>query len=337
MRILVSGGLGFVGINLVRDLALAFPQAMLFAADVLPADEDVQAFLAPVRNRVQIRRLDVRDRNEYESMVTECGCTHLVHAAAVTPDLHSEKKDSPDIVDINLVGAINALCIAHRNESIQKFIFISSSGVYGFPEEDTSEPIGEDDPLQLGHLYGICKYSAEMLTTQYAAYTGKLMASLRLASIYGPLERVTGARTGMSIPRKLQNALEKRKPINVYGKDMMRDWLHTADVSRAVEGLFRASKWHHTLYNVGAGETMAFTTLLSAFIEAGLVVQWVDDPDAADIKLLKDDNRQALAIDRLKMDTGFTPAFTGISGIKNYIQEELKRDGKRNRHEDTNP
>jgi len=123
----------------------------------------------------------------------------------------------------------------------------------------------------------------------------------------------------------------------MYGKDMMRDWLHTADVSRAVEGLFRASKWHHTLYNVGAGETMAFTTLLSAFIEAGLVVQWVDDPDAADIKLLKDDNRQALAIDRLKMDTGFTPAFTGISGIKNYIQEELKRDGKRNRHEDTNP
>lgn len=325
MRILVSGGLGFVGINLVRDLALAFPQAMLFAADMQPADDAAQAFLAPVRNRVQIRRLDVRDRNDYESMVSECRCTHLVHAAAVTPDLQREKNDSPDVVDINLVGAINALRITHRNAAIQKFLFISSSGVYGSPEADPDFPICEDDALQLDHLYGICKHSAEMLTTRYAAYTGKLMASLRLASIYGPMERLTGARTGMSLPRKLLNALEKRQTITLYGEDIRRDWLHTADVSQAVAGLFRAPNWQHTLYNVGAGETLAFSTMLAAFTEAGLAVHWVDAPEAADIVFLKEGNRQALGVDRLKNEIGFTPDYAGLAGIKKYIREETKQ------------
>jgi UDP-glucose 4-epimerase len=323
MKILVTGGLGFVGINLVRDLAAAFPQAEIIAADLLPVDDAIQSFLSPVQNRVCLERLNVCDRNQFDALVAQTRCTHLIHAAAVTPGQETETKRSPDIVDVNLLGAIHALRAAYRSDFIERFLFVSSSGVYGYPENDTQSLQQEDSGLQLDHLYGICKYSAELLTERYAQYTGKSMASIRLASIYGPMERATGARNHMSLPRRLMDALNSDIPLKLFGPTIGRDWLHTADVSLAVEKLFQTPKWQHAVYNVGAGASLPFAELISVFEHYGLQTQWVDQVEEADIALLAESARQALDISRLAQDTGYQPVNSGIKGMETFIRNEI--------------
>ena len=91
MRVLVTGGAGFFGINLVRHLAAATGIEEVICADLsLPAALG-RRFLAPVIDRVQAVQLDVTDRPAFVSLVRDRRVTHLVHAAAVTPDEAAER------------------------------------------------------------------------------------------------------------------------------------------------------------------------------------------------------------------------------------------------------
>jgi UDP-glucose 4-epimerase len=323
MRILVTGGLGFVGINLVRDLALAFPEAALFAADRLPEDESICHFFAPVKEQVRIESLDIRDREALDALVDKSQITHIIHAAAVTPDEDTEWHRSPDVVDINLVGAVNALRAAYQSDLIERFVFISSSGVYGRPEAGDVALQTEDKNIQLDHLYGISKYSIELLTERYALYTGKPMTSLRLASMFGPMERNTGARTGMSTPRRLMSALQAGQPLKVFGPQIRRDWMHTSDVSLAIAQLFQVDSWAHAVYNAGAGEAMAFGDLVAAFEKHGLSVEWMQAAADAELAMQADNGRQALDISRLREDIGYQPKTIGTAGVEKYILNEI--------------
>jgi nucleoside-diphosphate-sugar epimerase len=323
MQILVTGGLGFVGINLVRDLAVAFPEAVLIAADRLMVDESIRHFFAPMQDRVQIELLDIRDRQALDALVNKTRATHIIHAAAVTPDEDTEWHRSPDVVDVNLVGAVNALRAAYLFDFVEKFVFISSSGVYGRPEPGDDALQHEDKNIQLDHLYGISKYSIELLTERYALYTGKPMASLRLASMFGPMERNTGARTGMSQPRRLMNALLAHQPLKAYGPHIRRDWMYTADLGLAVAKMFKSDHWQHAVYNAGTGEAITFGDLISVFERHGLPVHWVQDPALADFAMQSDNGRQALDITRLKSDFGYQPKYTGTLGVDKYIEDEI--------------
>ena len=323
MRILVTGGLGFVGINLVRDLALAFPEATLFAADRLPVDDSIRRFFAVVKEQVIIEPLDIRDREALDTLVNKSRITHFIHAAAVTPDEDTEWHHSPDVVDINLVGAVNALRVAYQSDLVERFVFISSSGLYGRPEPGDVALQTEDKNIQLDHLYGISKYSIELLTERYALYTGKPMASLRLASMFGPMERNTGARTGMSTPRRLMNALQSGQSLKVFGPSIRRDWMHTADVSLAIAQLFQVDAWQYAVYNAGAGEAMAFGDLVGVFEKHGLSVEWMQTAAQAEIAMQAENGRQALDISRLKSDTGYQPMLTGTNGVEKYILDAI--------------
>jgi nucleoside-diphosphate-sugar epimerase len=83
MKILVTGGLGFVGINLVRSLAES-PENQVVAADLLPLTADCARFLAPVAARVTAAHLDVRQAGALGALVQAEAITHIVHAAAIT-------------------------------------------------------------------------------------------------------------------------------------------------------------------------------------------------------------------------------------------------------------
>ena len=319
MKILVTGGLGFVGINLVRGLA-ARPGVRVVAADVLPWDNAIDRFLAPVRGQVVPRRLDVRDRAAVEEIVAGEAITHIVHAAAITATDEEERARAAEIVAVNLQGSIHVLDAALSAPSVERAIVVSSSGVYGAPASDPLLPVRETDPLDLSNLYAITKHSAELLAARYAVLSGKPMAALRLPGIYGPMERSKESRRHLSAPGRLMAALREERPVRVAGRGIMRDWTYAADVAQGIAALLSAGRWRHSVYNLSCGVAVPFRAVVEAFVGAGLRAEWVADPVEADIAMRPQQERAALNIERLRTDAAFEPAFPLAAGIAAWLE-----------------
>jgi len=320
MKILVTGGLGFVGINLVRGLA-ARPGVRVVAADVLPWDDAIEHFLAPVRGQVVPRRLDVRDRAAVEEIVAGEAITHIVHAAAITAtDDEEERARAAEIVAVNLQGSIHVLDAALSAPSVERAIVVSSSGVYGAPVGDPLRPVRETDPLDLSNLYAITKHSVELLAARYAVLSGKPMTAVRLPGIYGPMERSKESRRHLSAPGRLMAALREERPVRVAGRGIMRDWTYAADVAQGIAALLSAGRWRHSVYNLSCGVAVPFRAVVEAFVGAGLRAEWVADPDAADIAMRPQQARAALNIERLRTDAAFEPAFPLVAGIAAWLE-----------------
>ncbi|MCB0054875.1 MAG: NAD(P)-dependent oxidoreductase [Caldilinea sp.] len=319
MKILVTGGLGFVGVNLVRGLA-ARPGVRVVAADVLPWDDAIERFLAPVRAQVVPRRLDVRDRAAVEEIVAGEAITHIVHAAAITAADDEERTRAAEIVAVNLQGSIHVLDAALSAPSVERAIVVSSSGVYGAPVGDPLRPVRETDPLDLSNLYAITKHSAELLAARFAVLSGKPMAAVRLPGIYGPMERSKESRRHLSAPGRLMTALREERPVRVAGPGIMRDWTYAADVAQGIAALLSAGRWRHSVYNLSCGVAVPFRAVVDAFIGAGLRAEWVVDPDGADIAMRPQQARAALNIERLRTDAAFEPASPLAAGIAAWLE-----------------
>jgi nucleoside-diphosphate-sugar epimerase len=303
--ILVTGGLGFVGINLGKALA-ELPQAQVILADLAQPSEAMQQFLAPAGARVSFAQLDVTDRESLRGLVTEAGVTHLVHAAAITASPAQEAARPTLVVDVNLGGAVNALDVALTSPTVQRVVMVSSSGVYAPPQQ--SGPVDEDHPLDRGNLYSVTKRNAELLAERYAAISGKPMISVRLASVYGPMEQPKSSRTHVSLVQRLVDATRADQPVRLYGPHVSRDWVHAGDVGRAIARLLTAPRLSHTVYNISSGLPTPFGELAEHFVPHGLCPLWVKKPQEAEIAQEGSHARAPLSITRLLGDTGMTPA-----------------------------
>jgi UDP-glucose 4-epimerase len=321
MNILITGGLGFVGINLVRRFAQDLPRAHILAADILPQTAGVDSFLAPFNDRISIHNLDVRDRNALISFCETEKVTQMIHAAAITPTIQKEMQQPDIIIDVNLGSAVNALCALSAVNSIEKLILCSSTGVYTpLPPPDGSN-ISEDSPLALNNLYSITKYSTELLGQRMGELIGKPVTSVRFASVYGCMERPTGARQHMSLMCRLKTALKNEQAVRVFGPDITRDWIHTSDLARALLNLLQAPGWNFPVYNLGSGKTTSLSALMLAFSNHGLDIDWVNNPDDASLVFNKNDYRGALDITRIKQDAHFSPQIDPVIHLRDYLNE----------------
>ena len=317
MNILVTGGLGFVGFNLARDLARSGGCAVIAADlhDPTPEQEAVLQAAGPVR----CARLDVRDRPAYARLVETGHITHIVHAAAVTPSDQMEREQAPLVTEINLNGALNALAIGYEQPGVERVLLVSSSGVYGFPPADPFSPQREEGPLALNNLYAVTKHAAELVAARYAALSGKPMAAVRLGSVYGPFEHPGKSRQQVSQVQRMANALREGRRMRLYGPDVARDWVYTADISAAVRALLSAPRWNYPVYNIGSPVPVSFSEVAAAFQQLGLQVEWVTDPASADLAMLDASRRAPLSLERLQADTGFTPRFTFAAALQDYL------------------
>jgi UDP-glucose 4-epimerase len=320
MKILVTGGLGFVGINVVRVLA-AKEGTSVVAADVhaRPSPE-AERFLAPVARHVHLTALDVTDRQAVQQVMQQEAISHVVHGAALTPTPQQEAAQATRIVDVNLGGAVNVLDAACASPTVQRILLLSSSGVYGPPSGDPAgEPQAEEGALALDNLYSITKRSMELLAARYGQLSGRPVASLRLASVYGPMEAPSQSRQRTTPIHQLRAALLARRPVRVAGPAVRRDWIYAADVAEAIWLMLNAAKYHHPVYNVGSGSAVPFREVVEAFVPHGLSCEWTADASSADIALRSDQSRAALDIQRLHAATGFVPAHDLASGVAAYL------------------
>ena len=143
MATLVTGGTGFVGVNIVKELAARGHDVV--SLDVMPQDSLTQQFLGELTSRVTFVTGDILDTAGLETLRTAHSIDRVVHAAVFTvnrTDLETAR--SKDILDINLTGTGNLLELA-RLAGVQRFIYVSSGAAYGLTR-DPDQTYNEDDP-----------------------------------------------------------------------------------------------------------------------------------------------------------------------------------------------
>jgi nucleoside-diphosphate-sugar epimerase len=247
--------------------------------------------------------------------------TTIVHAAAITPTLELETSQPGTVIDVNLGGTINILHAYHTLDRLERLILCSSTGVYDPSPPTDGAKVTENSPLDLNNLYSITKISSELLGTRLMELSGKPVAAVRFSSVYGPMERLTNARQRLSLMMRLKQAWQEQQPVRIYGPDIARDWIHSADIAAGLLGLLSAQRWNYPVYNLGAGRTILLSEMVAAFSGQGLDIGWVDKPEDATLRFTQKDVRGALDISRIAQDAHFVPQIDPIKELKDYLNE----------------
>jgi nucleoside-diphosphate-sugar epimerase len=166
MRVLVTGGAGFLGINMIRKLLENGVKDIVVL--------DIADFDYPERNRVVFLEGDIRDTSKVRQAMQ--GVNHVIHTAAALP-LYSKK----DIITTDVHGTRSLLETA-KDQKVERFIHVSSTAVYGIPDH---HPIYEDDKLEGVGPYGEAKVMAEKICLEFRS-KGMVVPIIRPKSFIGP-------------------------------------------------------------------------------------------------------------------------------------------------------
>jgi UDP-glucose 4-epimerase len=248
MKVGVTGGAGYIGSTLIRDLTNDGNQVISFDNESIGNYYNIKKYLKD--EDVTLYKGDIRDRDKLLSVFEDVEA--VAHLAAL-PGLDRCRKSPEEAVSVNVFGTYQVL-EACRILGIEKVIFCSSAGVYGKPQK---LPVDEDDPLNPLNLYGVTKEAGEKLVNAYHLNHGMNTVNLRFGNIYG-----VGVYTRWDtvIPKFVKQGLEG-KPLTVYGDgEQSRDFVHVEDITKSIIlSLERSIKGEHT-FNVG-GETLSINAL----------------------------------------------------------------------------
>ena len=250
MKILVTGGAGFIGSHVT--------EALLKRGEIVTVLDDFNDFYDPALKRRNVAGFprviegDIRGKlpaEKFDAVI------HLAARAGVRPSLAQPRLYS----DVNIAGTQNLLEFA-RESGIRKFVFASSSSVYGVNQKI---PFSEDDPIfKPISPYAATKLAGEALCHVYHHLYGLDMVCLRFFTVYGPRQR-----PDLAI-RKFTQAILAGKPIDVFGDgSTRRDYTHIDDI---LQGVLAAldRKLGYEVINLGESRTVELRELISLIEKA---------------------------------------------------------------------
>lgn len=306
MKVLVTGGAGFIGSNFVRFLLNARRDIEIVNFDKLTYASNPESLsdVAP-DPRYHFIRGDITDRNAVEEQFRR-GLDAVIHFAAET---HVDRsiEDAAPFLKTNIFGTQCLLEAARAFPNI-RFIHISTDEVYG------SAPAGmafrEETPLDPRSPYAASKASAEHFVTAYANTYGISSVILRCTNNFGPYQFPEKL-----IPLLISNAGEN-KPLPIYGDGMQeRDWLFVQDYCRAIAMALEKAK-PGSIYNVSSGESQPnlkiVRTILQILGKPDSLIQYVQDRPGHD-------RRYALDSSKIRRELGWSPLVSFEEGIRKTI------------------
>jgi UDP-glucose 4-epimerase len=305
-RVLVTGGLGFIGSNLSRELVTL--GARVTIVDALIPDYGGNRFnIEGIEERVRLDVSDVRDGDAVRGLVR--GQDVIFNLAGQVSHIDSMRDPHTDL-EINCRAQLSLLeaCRAH-NPGV-KVVFAGTRQVYGRP---SSLPVTEDHLVRPTDVNGINKAAGEYYHLVYNNVFGLRACSLRLTNVYGPRQLIKHSRQGF-IGWFIRLALEGEE-IQVFGDgSQMRDFVYVEDAADAFlrAGASEACNGH--VFNVGGSEPISHRDLVSLLIDvagAGTVryVPWPAEKKAIDIgSFYADSSRFRAAVGwepRVSLRSGF--------------------------------
>ncbi|MFF9812189.1 dTDP-glucose 4,6-dehydratase [Streptomyces sp. NPDC014006] len=309
MKILVTGGAGFIGSQFVRALLLGeLPSgegAQVTVLDNLTYSGN-EANLAPVADKpgYTFVRGDIRDDAVVDDAMR--GQDAVVHFAA---ESHVDRSimDSSPFVTTNVLGT-QVLLDAAKRHGVGRFVHVSTDEVYGSIAEGSWT---EDWPLAPNSPYSASKAGSDLLALSYHRTHGMDVVVTRCSNNYGPYHFPE-----KMIPLFTTNLLDGKK-VPLYGEGLnVRDWLHVSDHCRGIEMVLRGGRAGE-VYHIGGGTEVTnkeLTGLLLDACGAGWdMVEHVEDRKGHDL-------RYSLSIAKIQEELGYKPQVTFEQGLADTVQ-----------------
>ena len=308
--VLVTGGLGYIGSYVVRDLLARGWKVRAFD-NYYRCDRSVAASLGKL-DGVEIIEGDVRYAHAVESAMR--GVEAVVHLAAVC--INKSISDPTESLDVNLLGTQNVYDAAVRS-SVRRIVYASSASVYGNP---TELPMRETDKLAPITPYCIAKLAGEQLLSFYAQRSKMSWMALRFFNVYGPGQPTDAYYTSVVLTFLRRLAAGEAPVIDGRGEQSM-DFVHVADVARSV-GMALDSDATGEVLNVGTGQQTTVAELAGHLIKAiGADVT----PQFRPREVLV--TQREASIDRIRAVLGWEPEVELTEGLASVI-EHLKMTGE---------
>ena len=250
MKILVTGGTGFIGSNVV-DAYIEKGYEVVVVDDLSSGKKE------NLNKKAKFYKLDICDRSLEE--VFEEGIDIVNHHAAQV-DVRKSIADPAFDARINIVGSLNILenC---RKYKTKKIIFASSGGViYG---ECGSLPPNEDSPVSPISPYGVSKYAMERYLSTYEKIYGLKYNVLRYGNVYGPRQDPYGEAGVVAI---FSGKMLNREQVNIFGDgEQVRDYVYVGDVVKA--NILCLENSDNEIFNIGTGKSTSVNQLFSEMKE----------------------------------------------------------------------
>ena len=294
MRLIVTGGAGFIGSAFVRHMmrrddteALMVFDAMTYAADMARLESVVDD------KRFSFFKGDIRSRKDVDEAISSFHPDTIVNFAA---ESHVDRSiASPSIfLETNVLGT-GVLMDATLEAGVRRFHQVSTDEVYGDLPIDSDERFSEGSPVRPSSPYSASKAAADLLVLSYVRTYGLDATISRCTNNYGPWQHEEKL-----IPMTVSKAL-KGESIPVYGDGSnVREWIHADDHSTAIEAVIRKGR-KGEIYNIGSGIEISNIALIRMILS-------VLGKDDSLIRFVPDrpghDRRYALDAGKLRRELG---------------------------------
>ena len=306
MKVLVTGGAGFIGSNYVRRVVDGSLKGVssITVLDKLTYAGTLTNLQKLTKDSFQFIHGDICDTNLVNEIIP--GFDTVINFAA---ESHVDRSiaGSREFVTTNVLGVQNLLD-ASKNSGIERFVHVSTDEVYGTIPEG-SWP--ETDPLLPNSPYAASKAAADLLARSYHRTHGLDVRVTRCSNNYGPYQFPEKV-----IPLFVTNLIEGRK-VPVYGSGLnVRDWLHVDDHCQAIHAVLTKGKAGE-IYNIGGGLELTNLELtqmiLQSFNRGSESIDYVEDRKGHDL-------RYSVDWTKINRELGYEPQVKFEDGLKDTIQ-----------------
>lgn len=304
MKVLVTGGAGFIGSNFVRLTLDTRPDVRITVLDSLTYAGNAESL--PVDERVSLVRGDIADPEVVDALVREADV--VVHFAAESHNDNSLEAPWP-FVHTNIVGTFTLLEAVRRHKV--RFHHISTDEVYGDLELDDPARFTQTTPYNPSSPYSATKAGSDLLVRAWVRSFDVQATISNCSNNYGPLQHVE-----KFIPRQITNIIDGVKP-KLYGSGLnVRDWIHVDDHNAAVWAVIDHGRVGET-YLIGADGELDNKTVIEIILEAmGQPKDAYDHvPDRPGHDL-----RYAIDATKVREELGWTPQYENFaSGLAHTV------------------
>lgn len=317
MAIIVTGGGGFVGLNIV-EAALRAGDEVILVTDRMPADP-ILAGLQEIGGKLRIETADVRDLEAMRRIFALAPVDVLFPFAALTPSVETEGEAPEKVIDVNLMGFIAQLRAA-REVGVGRVIIPSSGGVYGSSTYENTL-LSEATPCRPNSIYGTTKYAVETAGLHLSELWGLDAIAARIGGVFGPWERQTGAREMFGPHHRMLRLAAAGEDIILPAHFPATSSIYSRDLAAGLLHLARMSQPGHRVYNVCSGRNWAEDLPRWAETLCGLFpgIRWrqAKAGEATNITVTDPRDRGLMDPGRL-MESGWKPVWLGTPAYEDY-------------------
>ncbi|MGX7025495.1 NAD-dependent epimerase/dehydratase family protein [Vagococcus hydrophili] len=310
-KILVTGGAGFIGSNLVKKICIS--------NEVVIIDDLSMGRKKNINNlpNVTFYEKSVLDRHFMEDILIQENFDCIYHLAAIASVADSIERPS-ETHEVNFDSTLFILETLRKmeNRNLKRLIFSSSAAVYG---DDKELPKKENSPIKPLSPYAIDKFSSEKYTLMYNDLYGVPTSSVRFFNVYGPNQNPSSPYSGVMsilVDRYVKKIKNESSEFNLFGDgEQSRDFIYVDDVVKALEIIAYSNDSKGKVYNVGTGNETTINDLISIisrYLNEEIKINKLEER-SGDIK------KSVADISNLR-ELGFEVDYTIDNGLKSYLK-----------------